>query len=389
MENKWISGAIPALLIHCCIGTVYCWSLLKGDIASAMNVGVPSIELAFSLAIFFLGMSAAFGGRYVEKNVKRSSFISTLCFSIGLFGTIYAINVKSIPLLFLFYGCVMGSGLGIGYLAPIKTLMLWFSKNKGLATGIAISGFGLSKTLFSPFITWCSATYGVKVTLASIAIMSILCMSTATALIHKPKTWKEPSESFSIDTALHTVLNSTYLRIWLVFYLNITCGLALIAFEKDLAQMSNITWIGLLAALTAMFNTLGRFGYSTASDWIKDKTMVYVVIFATSAIAIASPILIGTSAIPIVTTLCIVNAGYGGGFSTLPTLLESKFGMKRISMIHGFALSAWGWAGLSGNQLSNVILNYYHGTFNDLLIVICALYIIALLITITITKEKY
>ena len=214
-------------------------------------------------------------------------------------------------------------------------------------------------------------------------------MSTATALIHKPKTWKETSESFSIDTALHTVLNSTYLRIWLVFYLNITCGLALIAFEKDLAQMSNITWIGLLAALTAMFNTLGRFGYSTASDWIKDKTMVYVVIFATSAIAIASPILIGASAIPIVTTLCIVNAGYGGGFSTLPTLLESKFGMKRISMIHGFALSAWGWAGLSGNQLSNVILNYYHGTFNDLLIVICALYMIALLITITIAKEKY
>ena len=389
MENKWISGAIPALLIHCCIGTVYCWSLLKWDIAPAMNVGVPSIELAFSLAIFFLGMSAAFGGRYVEKNVKRSSCISTLCFSIGLFGTIYAINVKSIPLLFLFYGCVMGSALGIGYLAPIKTLMLWFSKNKGLATGIAISGFGLSKALFSPFITWCSATYGVKVTLASIAIMSILCMSTATALIHKPKAWKEPSEIFSIDTALHTVLNSTYLRIWLVFYLNITCGLALIAFEKDLAQMSNITWIGLLAALTAMFNTLGRFGYSTASDWIKDKTMVYVVIFATSAIAIASPILIGASAIPIVTTLCIVNAGYGGGFSTLPTLLESKFGMKRISMIHGFALSAWGWAGLSGNQLSNVILNYYHGTFTDLLIVICALYMIALLITITIPKEKY
>lgn len=389
MENKWISGAIPALLIHCCIGTVYCWSLLKWDIASAMNVGVPSIELAFSLAIFFLGMSAAFGGRYVEKNVKRSSCISTLCFSIGLFGTIYAINVKSIPFLFLFYGCVMGSGLGIGYLAPIKTLMLWFSKNKGLATGIAISGFGLSKAIFSPFITWCSATYGVKVTLASIAIMSILCMSTATALIHKPKAWKEPSESFSIDTALHTVLNSTYLRIWLVFYLNITCGLALIAFEKDLSQMSNITWIGLLAALTAMFNTLGRFGYSTASDWIKDKTMVYIVIFATSAIAIASPILIGTSAIPIVTTLCIVNAGYGGGFSTLPTLLESKFGMKRISMIHGFALSAWGWAGLSGNQLSNVMLNYYHGTFNDLLIVICALYMIALLITITIQKEKY
>lgn len=81
MKSKWIHGALPALLIHCCIGTVYCWSLLKGDIAGLMKVNVSSIEFAFSLAIFFLGMSAAFGGRFVEKNVRRSSLVSMLCFS--------------------------------------------------------------------------------------------------------------------------------------------------------------------------------------------------------------------------------------------------------------------------------------------------------------------
>ena len=387
MKSKWIHGALPALLIHCCIGTVYCWSLLKGDIAGLMNVNVSSIEFAFSLAIFFLGMSAAFGGRFVEKNVRRSSLVSMLCFSGGLLGTIYAITLGSIPLLFLFYGGIMGIGLGLGYLSPVKTLMLWFSKHKGLATGIAISGFGLSKALFSPFITWCNSGYGIKATLFCISVVSIICMGAASMLIKKPDGWKEDSRKFSILEAIRTILNPVYLKIWVVFYLNITCGLALIAFEKDLAEKSGLGWIGILASLTALFNTLGRFGYSTVSDWTKDKSKIYLTIFFTSGLAMMLPIFFGLKIWVIVVMLCIINSGYGGGFSTLPTFLESKFGMKRISMIHGFALSAWGWAGLSGNQLSNLVLNYYHGEFNDLFIVLCSLYILAFIITKTIKYE--
>ena len=387
MKSKWIHGALPALLIHCCIGTVYCWSLLKGDIAGLMKVNVSSIEFAFSLAIFFLGMSAAFGGRFVEKNVRRSSLVSMLCFSGGLLGTIYAITLGSIPLLFLFYGGIMGIGLGLGYLSPVKTLMLWFSKHKGLATGIAISGFGLSKALFSPFITWCNSGYGIKATLFCISVISIICMGAASMLIKKPDGWKEDSRKFSILEAIRTILNPVYLKIWVVFYLNITCGLALIAFEKDLAEKSGLGWIGILASLTALFNTLGRFGYSTVSDWTKDKSKIYLTIFLTSGLAMMLPIFFGLKIWVIVVMLCIINSGYGGGFSTLPTFLESKFGMKRISMIHGFALSAWGWAGLSGNQLSNLVLNYYHGEFNDLFIVLCSLYILAFIITKTIKYE--
>ena len=387
MKSKWIHGALPALLIHCCIGTVYCWSLLKGDIAGLMKVNVSSIEFAFSLAIFFLGMSAAFGGRFVEKNVRRSSLVSMLCFSGGLLGTIYAITLGSIPLLFLFYGGIMGIGLGLGYLSPVKTLMLWFSKHKGLATGIAISGFGLSKALFSPFITWCNSGYGIKATLFCISVVSIICMGAASMLIKKPDGWKEDSRKFSILEAIKTILNPVYLKIWTVFYLNITCGLALIAFEKDLAEKSGLGWIGILASLTALFNTLGRFGYSTVSDWTKDKSKIYLTIFLTSGLAMMLPIFFGLKIWVIVVMLCIINSGYGGGFSTLPTFLESKFGMKRISMIHGFALSAWGWAGLSGNQLSNLVLNYYHGEFNDLFIVLCSLYILAFIITKTIKYE--
>ena len=218
LENKWIRAAIPALFIHSCIGSVYCWSLLKGDMATEIGCSVSAIEFAFSLAIFFLGMSAAFGGRFVEKNVKLSSATSLLCFTSGLLLSVLSIKLHSVLGLMLSYGCLMGIGLGIGYLSPVKTLMLWFSKHKGLATGIAISGFGLSKVLFSPFIEWCNINYGVCTTLTCMAIISSFFMITAVLLIKKPNGWVEPKDKFSLIDSWHIITNSTYLKIWFIFY---------------------------------------------------------------------------------------------------------------------------------------------------------------------------
>lgn len=382
-ENKWINGAIPALFIHSCIGSVYCWSLLKGDISQAIGCSVGSIEFAFSLAIFFLGMSAAFGGRFVERNVKKASLLSTFCFITGLLGTILAIQLGSIPLLFLFYGAIMGIGLGIGYLSPVKTLMLWFKEHKGLATGIAISGFGLSKVLFSPLIEWCNQAYGVQMTLLLMAGISAIFMSIATWVIKKPNGWIEKQSPFSLKESWHIITNSTYLRIWFIFYLNITCGLALISFEKTLALGVGITWIAILSSLTAAFNTLGRFGYSTCSDYLHRKIWIYVIIFLTSLL-----VCIGGTSLSVIGTvllLCIVNLGYGGGFSTLPTLLQSRFGMEKISTIHGFALSAWAWAGLSGNQLSSFVLERWDTTI--LLCILSGLYGLALITSMSLLKK--
>jgi OFA family oxalate/formate antiporter-like MFS transporter len=384
--NKWLNGALPALFIHSCIGSVYCWSLLKGDIAESMGTSVSSIELAFSLAIFFLGMSAAFCGRFVEKNVKRSSMLSTLCFSIGLLGSAFAIWISSIWLLFLFYGVIMGIGLGLGYLSPVKTLMLWFSKHKGLATGIAISGFGLSKVIFSPFIEWCTPKFGIEMTLILMSLISIVFMSVSVLFVHKPLDWKETSSDFSISRCIKFITEKTYIKIWIVFYLNITCGLALISFEKNLGLAVGIVNIGLLSSITAAFNTLGRFGYSSVSDYLRDKSWIYIIIFATSLVACILGMWM--TAIVVIILLCVINMGYGGGFSTLPTLLQSRFGMGNISTIHGLALSAWAWAGLSGNQLSNLVINYYGRSYSDLLVILGFLYLVSLVIAISIREKK-
>jgi OFA family oxalate/formate antiporter-like MFS transporter len=388
LNNKWFRAAIPALFIHACIGSVYCWSLLKGEMASEIGCSVSAIEFAFSLAIFFLGMSAAFGGSFVERNVKLASVTSLCCFVSGLLLSVLSIKLHSAIGLMLSYGCLMGVGLGIGYLSPVKTLMLWFSEHKGLATGIAISGFGLSKVLFSPFITWCNASYGVCTTLSLMAAISVFFMTIAAILIRKPEGWIEPKTRMSLSDSWHIIKDPTYLKIWFIFYINITCGLALIAFEKNLGISVGIASVGLLASLTALFNTLGRFCYSTASDFLKKKEIIYMIIFASSVIAMLLGISF-MSMIPIVILLCVINAGYGGGFSTLPTLLQSKFGMEKISTIHGFALSAWAWAGLSGNQLSNLIINNMGLTYIHLFVVLGILYFISFIITLNLKKSLH
>lgn len=164
-SNKWTRAAIPALLLHSSIGTVYCWTLFEGAIKTALTeagASVSAIAWAFSLAIFFLGMSAAFLGDFVEKDIHKASLIAAICFAVGVAGTGLAIKLHSQVLVILFYGVIMGIGLGLGYLSPVKTLMLWFKDNKGLATGLAVAGFGAAKMIFSPIITFLEGKLAIE-----------------------------------------------------------------------------------------------------------------------------------------------------------------------------------------------------------------------------------
>lgn len=157
-QNKWVRAAIPALLLHCSIGTVYCWSIFSQEIADYIGFSKGATEWAFSFAIFFLGMSAAFLGNIVEKDIHKSSLIAAICFAAGMAGTGLFIwyggahpgSLVSLLGIYVCYGFIMGIGLGTGYLSPVKTLMLWFEDRKGLATGLAVAGFGAAKAIASP-----------------------------------------------------------------------------------------------------------------------------------------------------------------------------------------------------------------------------------------------
>lgn len=403
LSNKWTRAAIPALLLHCSIGTVYCWSYFSGAISKAIEAvnGVGSasaIGWAFSLAIFFLGMSAAFLGNFVEKDIHKASLIATICFAVGVAGTGLAVRFASVPLLLLCYGVLMGIGLGLGYLSPVKTLMLWFSDKKGLATGLAVAGFGAAKMVFAPIITALINAVGVELALYILAIVWFVMMFVGHLLLKKPEGWVEPHEKTTVKEffgKFKIFLDPKFIGIWLVFYINITCGLALISQEKDIYTAIGLGGVAsILGTITGLFNAGGRLCYSAIGDKLKDRNTIYKIILiselALTIIALSTGSLNSSGAIAMVIAIAlmlVVNAGYGGGFSNLPTLLSDVYGMGKISSIHGIALSAWAIAGLTGNQIASAIVNAT-GSFNNVLIFTAIMYAVATFISFVLIKPK-
>ena len=388
-SNKWVRAAIPALLLHCSIGTVYCWSLFSKNIADYIGFSKGATEWAFSFAIFFLGMSAAFLGNVVEKDIHKSSLIATICFSVGMaltgffiyYGgrhvTVLADGTKqgspvALIGIYLSYGFIMGIGLGTGYLSPVKTLMLWFSDRKGLATGLAVAGFGAAKAIASPIMEAMLNVLGdsgIYKMFIILAVVYFVMMFVGHLLLKKPEGWHEPQSKDakpSLMQVLKTKPITNYIGIWLMFYINITCGLALISQEKMIVKCLGLaSLVGIVSTISAIFNAGGRLGFSAWADTMKDRNTIYKMIFVLSIaftviVMITGGIQNGAGntmlIIFVLALIFFVNAGYGGGFSNVPTLLSDHYGMGSISAIHGITLSAWAFAGLTGNQVANLIV---------------------------------
>ena len=305
----------------------------------------------------------------------------------------------------------MGVGLGVGYLTPVKNLMLWFADNKGLATGIAVAGFGLAKAIASPVMTWLIASVGLVNMFYVLAVVYAVMMFAGFLLIRRPAGY--------VYSAAARVKRRTVMRrpvfwaIWLAFYLNITCGLALISQEKDilhdaLAVMPRFAGLDTAAfavatagvistvlAVDAVFNAVGRLGFSTLSDHCRRRETSYVVIFVMSIAVCLLQVVFhsidnGTLWM-ILMMLFLVNAGYGGGFSTLPVLLEQHFGMSSVSTVHGLALSAWAFAGLSGNQLASFVVTHaadQSHRYAALMPMLAVLYTVALVAILLVMRDR-
>lgn len=381
VQNKWIRAAIPALLLHCSIGTVYCWSIFSQEIAEYIGFSKSATEWAFSFAIFFLGMSAAFLGNVVEKDIHRSSLIASICFAAGMAGSGFFIwyggthkgNILSLIGIYVCYGFIMGIGLGTGYLSPVKTLMLWFQDRKGLATGLAVAGFGAAKAIASPIMQALLDSLGddgIYKMFLILACVYFVMMFVGHLLLAKPEGWHEPATQEKGARPIDVIKTKpvVFIGIWLMFYINITCGLALISQEKMIIKCIGLAGMaGVLASVTAVFNAGGRLGFSAWADTMKDRNTVYKIMIILSIVA--TGLVIATQGITkmgqptllmvlVLILLFVVNAGYGGGFSNVPTLLSDHYGMQNISAIHGITLSAWAFAGLTGNQLATFIVNH-------------------------------
>jgi len=379
--KRFIRAVLPAFLLAVSVGQIYAFTNFSTEIAQYIGETQKNVQFAFSLGIFFLGMGAAFFGKIVEKNIRLSTIIGTTLFLSGLLVTEAGIHMKSLAMIYLGYGFLIGLGTGVIYISPVKTMMLWFPEHKAIAAALPIISFGLGSTLSTILfsgIHWGTPgssvavfqlrgfmDYGITNVFHAYAIFYAVPMVIACFLLKKPKIQVQsfghgiPSLEFSY---LQLLQNRFFWQSWLFMFLNISAGLCLIPLAKQMMSSPDvygdnvklITWI---VALSGLMNGGGRFLFAWWSDRLAKRINILLIILAISAgIMLASflPILIGLA-------LLVINACYGAGFSVIPAILADHFGMTNISKIHGAVLSAWGFAGLAGNQAAMAVSKAFGG----------------------------
>lgn len=348
MPNKWLNCAIPGVALTTCIGSVYCWSQFSQNLMSVFNLSKMQTDFGFTLIIFFLGMCAAIFGSTIEKNPRLGAWLSTIVFILGFLMLGVSVDVVSVPAFYI-STAIIGAGTGIGYVTPVKTLMAFFADHKGLASGLAITGFGLAKFVASPVIEWLLATVTLSQVFYVLGGVYALVMVVSSLLLRKyPYTEQEYGSS---DFKYSYMLKSKeWWSIWFMFAVNISCGLSIISQEKSLLSALGITAIAAILSGTALSNSGGRLGFSTLSDKIGRKAAYH---FVCSFGILGALFCITGNPVLSVIGILLCEAAYGGNFSVLPSLLAKRFGMSNASRVHSMTLTGWSVGGIVGPLLAN------------------------------------
>tara|TARA_B100001063_G_scaffold228728_1_gene240309 strand:- start:1960 stop:3216 length:1257 start_codon:yes stop_codon:yes gene_type:complete len=395
-KNRWLM-ALSAVGVHICIGSVYAWSVYVKPIQEQMSWTLTDVTIAFSIAIFFLGLSAALMGKFVEKNGPRvSAIIAASLFGLGTMGSGLAIMMESKILLYFFYGVLGGCGLGIGYISPVSTLVKWFPDKRGMATGLAIMGFGFASAIWGPTIKVLIEAVGISGTFFILGALYFVVMFASALYLEKPeegylpkkfkKKIKEGKKKLKEDLALlglnEAVKTPRFYGLWLMLFINVTCGIAIIGVASPLLQeVIGISAIAAAAAvgLMGIFNGAGRIFWASLSDYLT-RPVVYIIFFATQAIAFYILPTV-TEIVVFQVLLFFIMSCYGGGFASIPAYIGDIFGTKELGAIHGYILTAWAAAGLVGPLIISMVKDST-GSYSQTLYVFAGFFVVAFIISI-------
>jgi MFS family permease len=387
--SRWL---VPpaALAIHLSIGQAYAFSvfnlplsqLIGGKSWAPGDWKLSTIGWVFSLAIVFLGVSAAIFGAWLERvGPRRAMFASALCFGGGFEVAALGVATHQFWLLLLGYGVLGGIGLGLGYISPVSTLIKWFPDRPGMATGMAIMGFGGGAMIASPLSTALMAYFksssaqGVAPAFVVMGIIYLAFMMFGVFTVRVPReSWKPPgwvpaarasrmmtSGNVTADRAITT---PQFWLLWMVLCMNVTAGIGVLG---QASAMSQEMFPGVISAssaagfvgLLSLANMGGRFFWSSLSDYIGRKA-VYATFFLLGAALYATVPATGRvgNVVLFVIGYVIILSMYGGGFATIPAYLRDMFGTIQVGAIHGRLLTAWSTAGILGPMLVNYIREY-------------------------------
>ncbi|UMP00904.1 OFA family MFS transporter [Amycolatopsis sp. EV170708-02-1] len=380
----WSRWLVPpaALAVHLSIGQAYAWSVFKQPLEKTLGLTGTESALPFQLGIVMLGLSAAFGGTLVERNGPRwAMFVSMACFSSGFLLSALGVATSQYWLVVLGWGGIGGIGLGIGYISPVSTLIKWFPDRPGMATGIAIMGFGggaliaspWSSQMLGPDTSW--SIGGVATAFLVHGLVYAVFMTLGILLVRvpadgwKPKGWEPKTDhgNAMITTANVSARNAIrtpqFWLLWVVLCFNVTAGIGILEkaspmivdFFRETSTPVGTAAAGGFVALLSLTNMLGRFVWSSTSDLVGRKNIyrLYLGVGALLYLVIA----LTTNASKLVFVLCamLILSFYGGGFATVPAYLKDLFGTYQVGAIHGRLLTAWSMAGVLGPLIVNAI----------------------------------
>jgi MFS family permease len=383
--NRWL---VPpaALGIHLCIGEVYAFSVFNLPLTKLIGITKPAptdwsladIGWIFSVAIAVLGLSAAFAGGWLERAGPRKAMATAaICFGGGFLAGGLGIQLHILALLFLGYGVLGGFGLGLAYISPVRTLMTWFPDRPGMATGLAIMGFGGGAMIASPLSVLLMHNYatptdlGVAPTFFTLGIIYTAFMLTGAALVRVPApTWQPPGKvaaairterSLNVQAAMH---KPQFYLIWLVLFLNVTAGIGVLSqaspmiqemFKGQVTPVAAAGFVGLLS----LFNMAGRFFWASISDMLGRKPTFFIFLLLGIILYASVPSIAHTGTIAgFVLCYGLIISMYGGGFSTMPVYAKDLFGTQFVGAIYGRVLTAWSAAGVLGPLLVGYFRQY-------------------------------
>ncbi|MBD8026856.1 OFA family MFS transporter [Ureibacillus sp. Re31] len=400
-KNRWLI-ALSAIAIHLSIGGAYAYSVYKIPITTEMGWSATNVTVAFTIMMGLAGFAAALFGKLVEKmGPRKSAMIAALLFGAGQAGSGLAIELDSVVLYWLTYGLLSGLGMGIGYIAPVSTLVKWFPDRRGLATGMAVLGFGSGALITAPVAANLMEGVGISNTYFILGISYFVLMILGALYIappvkgYMPEGMKKATEAgtkvvkqdLAQMTAKEAVKTRQFWMLWAMHLVNVTAGIMMISVASPMAQEIvglSVAGAAAMVGVMGLFNGGGRLIWAAISDYI-GRPNIFVIFFTIQVITFAV-LPFTTNVLLFQAFIFLVVSCYGGGFSNLPAYASDLFGTKQLGVIHGYLLTTWSLGGIFGPIIVNSVKSMY-GSYIPVFYLFTALIAISLLISLLLRAD--
>ena len=352
-RNKYLV-VLAGMIMQLSIGSIYAYSKWIEPLFKELNWEAHDTKTGFSLAICFLGLTAAFMGKLAQKiGPTKAGLIAALFLTIGFLGSAFAVHIGNIYFFYLTFGVLQGVGLGFGYVVPVYTVVKWFPDKPGLSSGIIIMSFALGSLLASFLIGPLINAAGLAGAFATLAVGYGICMLLSALYLANPES-KSSNQHVQVDLTPKEILtDKRFMALWLLLFLNVCGGIAIISkaaiLGKEVVGMSAAE-ATMFVAVIGLFNGLGRLFWSSISDKIGCWT-TFMLFMGINGICFTLIPSFSTNSISFQILTYIIIAGYGAGFATMPSFVKSIYGTENFGQVLGYILTAWSAAAFAGPLL--------------------------------------